>query len=154
MKAPEEYRAAAQHIYDGVPFLVWLGLEVLEASPDHVLASIRSREDLIGNPHPYILHGGVICTVMDSVGGVLGILKYLDEVEAQGDEAALEEARKRMNRIATIDMRADFLSPGRGTTFFCEGKILRLGGHVIVSRTEFRNEQDVLIAVGTSSYNY
>jgi acyl-coenzyme A thioesterase PaaI-like protein len=154
VRTPEEYRAAAQHIYDDVPFLRWLGLEVLEASPDRVLASIGSREDLIGNPHPHILHGGVICAVMDSVGGVLGILKYLDEVEAQGDDAAFQEAKERTKRLATIDLRADFLSPGRGNTFLCEGKILRLGGHVIVSRTEFRNEQDVLIAVGTSSYNY
>ena len=51
-------------------------------------------------------------------------------------------------------MRADFLSPGRGSEFFCEGTILRLGRHVCVSRTEFRNEEGTLIAIGTSSYNY
>jgi uncharacterized protein (TIGR00369 family) len=154
VKTPEEFKAFAQSIYDAVPFLDWLGLTVLEASPDRLLASIRSREELIGNPHPYILHGGVISTVMDSVGGIVGILKYVDEAQREGGEEAFEPAWERMKKIATIDMRADFLSPGRGNEFFCEGTILRLGRHVCVSRTEFRNEDGVLIAVGTSSYNY
>lgn len=153
---PEEYRAYAQSIYDGVPFLRWMGVKVLEASPDRVLASIEAREELVGNPHPrpHILHGGVISTIMDSVGGLVGILKYLDEVRAQGDGDAYEEARERTKRMATIDMRADFLSPGRGEEFFCEGTTLRLGRHVVVSRMEFRNDEGILIAIGTASYNY
>ncbi len=154
MKTAEEYRAIARSIYDGVPFLKWLGLEVIEASPDRVLASFVMRDELIGNPHPYILHGGVISTVMDSVGGLVGILRYLDDVHAQGDEDAFDEAMERTKKMATIDMRADFLSPGRGKEFFCEGTILRLGRHVVVSRMEFRNEDGALIAVGTGSYNY
>jgi acyl-coenzyme A thioesterase PaaI-like protein len=154
VKSPEEIKAIAQGIYDGVPFLNWLGVKVREASPERVMASFEAREDLIGNPHPYILHGGVISTVMDSVGGLVGILKYLDSVKTQGDQDAYDQAVERVNMMATIDMRSDFLSPGRGKEFFCEGTVLRLGRHVVVSRMECRNEEGTLIAVGTGSYNY
>jgi acyl-coenzyme A thioesterase PaaI-like protein len=150
----EQNRQLAQGIYDAVPFLAWMGLKVVEASPDRVLASIKNRDDLIGNPHPHILHGGVISTVMDSVGGMVGILKFLERVQHEGDEQDKAGAAERLNKMATIDMRADFLSPGWGKEFFCEGHILRLGQHVVVSRMEFRNEENTLIAVGTGTYNY
>jgi uncharacterized protein (TIGR00369 family) len=144
-------RALARAIFDSVPFLAWLGIEVTEASPEGVVARFRAREELIGNPHQRILHGGVISAVMDSVGGLVGILKY---IESLGEDGVGEEASERVMKLATIDMRADFLSPGRGTEFVCEGHVLRLGRHVVVSRMEFRNEEGTLIAVGTGSYNY
>lgn len=150
----EDHRKLAQSIFDSVPFLAWIGLEVEEASADRVTASFRSREDLIGNPHPHILHGGIISSVMDSVGGLVGILNYLDGVRRNESEEAYNEALQRTNRLATIDMRSDFLLPGRGNTFSCEGRILRLGRHVVVARMELRNEEGELIAVGTGTYNY
>jgi uncharacterized protein (TIGR00369 family) len=148
-----QYLEIARSIFDGVPFLRLIGVTVQRAGPDEVLASFGSRPDLIGNPHSRILHGGVISSVMDSVGGLVAIMKFLQSVEDEAPDVR-ERAMARMTRLATIDMRSDYLSPGRGDRFFCEGTILRLGRHVIVSRMSFRNDDDALIAVGTGTYNY
>ena len=55
--------------------------------------------------------------------------------------------------MGTIDMRIDYIRPGRGTHFLATGHILRLGHSVAVTRTEFVNNEGVLIAVGTSTYS-
>ncbi len=49
-------------------------------------------------------------------------------------------------------MRIDYLVPGKGMHFVASGNILRVGNKVGVVRTELRNEQDVLIAVGTGTF--
>ncbi len=148
-----DYLALGRGIFDSVPFLRLIGVKVLQASPDLVRASFVKREELIGNPHQRILHGGAISSVMDSVGGLVAIMKFLESVKDEAPEAQ-ENATARIMKLATIDMRADFLLPGRGEEFFCEASILRRGGHVIVSRMEFRNEEGHLLAVGTGTYNY
>ncbi len=154
MNAPIDIQGLARSIFDAVPFLRLLGIEVVSASPEKVVASLAAREDLVGNPHQQILHGGVISAVMDSVGGLVAILKYMSTLDVDGDPEAYMKALERVAKFATIDMRADYLSPGRGTRFVCEGTILRLGRHVVVSRMEFRNEENALVAVGTGTYNY
>jgi len=154
VSAPPDMKGLAEAIFQSVPFLSWIGVEIVEATPDHVIAAFKPRDELIGNPHQQILHGGIISAVMDSVGGLVGILKYLETVSEEEKQDAYAEAFKRVTKFATIDMRADFLSPGRGTGFVCEGRILRLGRHVVVSRMEFRNGEGTLIAVGTGTYNY
>jgi len=146
--------AVGRKIFSTVPFLSLVGLEIVEASPTHAVGRIRPRPDLIGNPHQQILHGGVISTVMDSVGGLVGILNYLYSAAEEGAPEKWNEAMARIVKIATIDMRSDYLSPGRGEWFVCEGRLLRLGNHVVASRTEFRNDAGRLIAVGTGTYNY
>ena len=148
-----DYLSVGRNIFSNVPFLNLIGVKVLEACPEKVVASFAYRDDLIGNHHHRILHGGVISTVMDSVGGLVAIMKFLQSVEDEAPDVQ-EKAMGRLTKLATIDMRADYLLPGRGEEFFCEGHILRLGRHVIASRMEFRNEAGDLIAVGTGTYNY
>jgi uncharacterized protein (TIGR00369 family) len=55
--------------------------------------------------------------------------------------------------MSTIDMRVDYIRPGRGKTFFSTGELLRLGNKVAVVRTVFHNEEDVLIAAATGTYH-
>jgi acyl-coenzyme A thioesterase PaaI-like protein len=55
-------------------------------------------------------------------------------------------------RIGTIDMRVDYLRPGRGERFQSSGTVMRTGNKVAVTRMELRNEKDIMIAVGTGAY--
>lgn len=64
----------------------------------------------------------------------------------------MEKLIKRFTGMATIDSRIDYIRPGKGKHFFATGYILRLGHRVAVTRTEFANEESILIAVGTSTY--
>ena len=49
-------------------------------------------------------------------------------------------------------MRIDYLRPGRGTCFSSSGTVMRTGKKVAVTRMELRNQDDILIAVGTGAY--
>lgn len=132
-----------------MPFNKYLGLKIDSISKDGVVVKIDMRNELIGNFEKNILHGGVISAILDFTGSVITQLHVLNEMR----DATLDKVVKRLSNMGTIDMRIDYIRPGKGAHFLATGHILRLGHHVAVTRTEFVNHEGVLIAVGTSTYN-
>ena len=106
------------------------------------------REDLIGNVFHRTLHGGVISAVLDAVGGMTASAS----LEARADGLAKEEVKAMFARVGTIDLRVDYLRPGRGQQFSARGRIMRAGRKVAVVRMEMHNEKKILVAVGTGTY--
>jgi uncharacterized protein (TIGR00369 family) len=54
--------------------------------------------------------------------------------------------------MGTIDMRVDYLRPGRGERFIATSRLLRAGNKVSVARVELHNDQGVYIATATATY--
>ena len=106
------------------------------------------RDELLGNPIYRTLHGGVISSILDIAGGHTVYLQVFREVR----EKPFEKQVERLSKIGTIDLRVDYIRPGKGEHFTATGSILRLGNKIAVTRMELRNEADVLIAVGTGTY--
>jgi len=131
-----------------MPFNKYLGLKIDSISTDGAVVRIDMRDDLIGNFEKNILHGGVISTLLDFTGGVIAQIHIINEMK----DASLDKIVKRLTSMGTIDMRIDYMRPGKGNYFLATGHILRLGHKVAVTRTEFTNDEGVLIAVGTSTY--
>ena len=52
----------------------------------------------------------------------------------------------------TIDLRVDYLRPGRGERFTATSTLLRAGNKVAVARVELHNEAQVYIASATATY--
>jgi uncharacterized protein (TIGR00369 family) len=94
------------------------------------------------------LHGGVISSVLDATGGLSVSVSLLEKLQGE----PVEEFEKRMAHIGTIDLRVDYLRPGRGKTFRAVSAIMRTGKKVAVTRMELHNDESVLIAVGTGTY--
>jgi len=115
---------------------------------DEGVVSFDLRDELIGNPIFRILHGGVISSILDIAGGHTVHIKVFEVVR----EKPFDKQIERLSKIGTIDLRIDYLRPGRGKHFTAKGHILRMGNKVAVVRTELRNEESVLIAVGTGTY--
>jgi len=115
---------------------------------DEGVVSFDLRDELIGNPIFRILHGGVISSILDIAGGHTVHIKVFEAVR----EKPFDKQIERLSKIGTIDLRIDYLRPGRGKHFTAKGHILRMGNKVAVVRTELRNEESVLIAVGTGTY--
>jgi uncharacterized protein (TIGR00369 family) len=115
---------------------------------DEGVVSFDLRDELIGNPIFRILHGGVISSILDIAGGHTVHIKVFEEVREKPFDKQLE----RLSKIGTIDLRIDYLRPGRGQHFTAKGCILRMGKKVAVTRMELRNEDSILIAVGTGTY--
>jgi len=52
----------------------------------------------------------------------------------------------------TIDIRVDYLMPGKGEHLIASGTFLRKGNQILAIRTELHNEKNELIAIGTATY--
>lgn len=138
--------------FDNTPFVRLIGMTLVHASNEEVRARFDMKPELVGNVHKQILHGGVIATALDMVGGMMGLVAVYQRMKE--DSVPREERYMRLMRLGTIDMRVDYLSPGRGEHFEASATLLRVGKKVFVTRMELRNDSDDLIAAGTATYLY
>jgi uncharacterized protein (TIGR00369 family) len=144
----DEVLAIIHDVVEKIPFNKVLGLAVESLELDRPSVKLTMREELIGNFIRGSLHGGVISSTLDFMGGLvafLGVLKTLAGLPAP-------EMAARFAKIGTIDLRIDYLRPGLGRHFVATGYVLRAGKKVAVTRMELHNERRDLIAVGTGAY--
>ena len=135
-------------VYENLPFNRLLGLSVANLKLDEAGFSFAMRSELIGNAVHGILHGGVISAVLDTTGGITATASAIKRKQG----LSRDEIAAWIARIGTIDMRVDYLRPGRGNRFKSTGTVMRTGNKVAVTRMELSNEENVLIAVGTGAY--
>ena len=155
-KSKEEIQAHLESLYPGmkqsfenIPFHKTLGLTLGSISESGVEFTFKLDEKLLGNPYQKILHGGVICGVIDATGGAASSVgAYLNLFIND----AKPEEYKRLEKIGTVGLHIDFLRPGIGDTFTCKGILNRAGSKIISISMELRNENDVLIAIGGGSF--
>jgi uncharacterized protein (TIGR00369 family) len=141
-KIKTEIRRAFEQI---IPFNRVLGLRI--DSLDFKAPRLRfdMRPELVGNPVRQILHGGVISATLDVVGGLAIALASITR-------KAQETPARHFPDIGTIDLRIDYLRPGRGHYFVATGRVVRLGGRVAVAHMELVNDTDEQIATGSAAY--
>jgi len=131
-----------------LPFNRLIGLKIKSISLEKVKTEFTMHTDLIGNPVQKTLHGGVTSTVLDATGGLVASAGIIQRMNAEPTETVLEQ----FSRVGTIDLRVDYLRPGRGEAFTAEANIMRSGRKVAVTRMALNNEEGLLIAVGTGTY--
>ena len=131
-----------------IPFNKVLGLKIESLKVEEVRVKFEMKDAFVGNYVHGILHGGVISAVLDTTGGLTASLGVLQKMAGQTPE----KIGKSLTKIGTIDLRIDYLRPGKGNYFVAKGSIMRAGRRVSVTRMELYNDQDVLIAVGTGTY--
>lgn len=136
--------------FNSVPFTQAMGLNIKEMTADKITAEFAMQPQLIGNVFKQVLHGGVIATALDTVGGAMAMSGAYIALKG----TPKEERTARINRLATIDMRIDYLKAGRGELFTATAYLLRVGKQICVTRMELHNEKQELLAVGTASYMY
>ena len=134
--------------FDQMPFNRLLGLHVSHFSSEKVEVSFAWSDTLVGNPLQHILHGGVISSVLDTAGGIMAVSSALGRLT----DVVPAELATRLGKMSTIDIRTDYLRPGRGESFVASAQVIRSGNKVAVCRMELHNELGVHIAVGTGTY--
>ncbi len=122
-----------------IPFNRFLGLKVMHVERGFVRIQIPFRDELVGDFMRPALHGGVISTVIDVAGGF----------------AVWTHLENERGRVSTIDLRVDYLRPGRLTTILAEARVVRAGNRVGVVdvRVFHPDAEDVTIATGKGVYN-
>jgi uncharacterized protein (TIGR00369 family) len=122
---------------DHVPFNRLLGIHVDFMEKGKAVFSLPFREDLIGDPRRPAIHGGVISTLMDAVGGAA--------VWSELEEADL---------VSTVDLLVDYLQPGGQSKLIAEAVVIRIGNRVAVTQiTVFQEGLKDPIASGRAVYN-
>lgn len=131
-----------------IAFNRFLGLTILSMGTDEASVRLTMREEFVGNFARGILHGGVISATLDATAGLVAY----SSLASEASEMSREERFARFSRVGTIDMRVDFLRPGRGNCFIASARTLRKGSRVSVIHTEMHDETGEMIASGTCTY--
>jgi uncharacterized protein (TIGR00369 family) len=125
-----------------------LGLKVMSIKPDLVLGRLNMRTDLVGYYSDSQIHGGVISTCLDAIGGMAVTAAIAGRYIEEPPNARLH----RIGKIRTIDMRIDYLRPGIGEWFELRADVVRLGSRVAHTHMEFLGSDSKLLATGSGAY--
>jgi uncharacterized protein (TIGR00369 family) len=121
-----------------IPFNKWLGMKIEHMERGHVIASIPWRPEIVGDPTVPALHGGVIGAVADATGG-MAVWSLLDNPAS---------------RLSTVDMRVDYLRPGKQEKLIASSHVVRLGARLGWAdvRLYHPGRENELIATGRAVY--
>ncbi len=142
------FKIIKERFVNEVPFLKLLGIKVSKFDYPEVEMVLNWNNELVGNIVQKSLHGGVTAAILDSVGGLVAIGNFISTEK----NLTADYLKNRIGRMGTIDMRVDYLLPGRGTIFTATGRVIRAGKRVTVCRMEMHNDKNDCIALGTGSY--
>jgi len=134
--------------YNKSPFFHHCGM-TMRVVDAQIQGVIEMNSSLIGNVVFEILHGGVAATMLDSIGGIVAMA----EIYRSG-KGELADRIRQVTRLATTDMRVDYLAPGRGKQFIATAEVLRLGRKGCTMRMNLHNDESKLIATAIATYVY
>lgn len=132
-----------------VPFNKLLGFKLASLEPKNPRVRFEMRPELIGNPQRQILHGGVIASVLDLMAGVVVHVALFDK---DSEHLMSKDGHPVFPNIGTIDLRVDYLRPGRGAWFEASGEVVRMGKRIAVAHMRLENDAGELIATGSAAY--
>jgi uncharacterized protein (TIGR00369 family) len=144
MKKADYIALVSNIIENHIPFNKVLGLRLESMDPKAPKLAFDMRPELVGNARRGILHGGVISAVLDATGG-FAIMLALAKEPKPGEKLSFPN-------MGTIDLRVDYLRPGRGKHFVSTAKVVRLGNRIAVTHMELANDQGELISTGAAAY--
>jgi uncharacterized protein (TIGR00369 family) len=145
MMKKADYIALVSNIIENhIPFNKVLGLRLESMDPKAPKLAFDMRPELVGNARRGILHGGVISAVLDATGG-FAIMLALAKEPKPGEKLSFPN-------MGTIDLRVDYLRPGRGKHFVSTAKVVRLGNRIAVTHMELANDEGELISTGAAAY--
>ena len=125
---PPATRELLQLAIDNQPFTRWTRAELVDVEPGFVSLRMDMRENEMTQHHGF-LHGGLIAFLADNVAAYAAATLVGDVLSAQ--------------------FNLNFLSPGVGTGFRAEGRVVKAGKRQAVVAVEVRSEgpEEKLIAV-------
>lgn len=112
----------------GIPHNSALGIEFTQFNEGQAASWLPYDERFVGNPVTGVLHGGVITALLDATCGAAVFAKLLGG---------------RATRIATLDLRIDYLKPAApGQRVQCKAECYKLTRHMAFVRGLAFHEDD------------
>ena len=128
--------AEIQEMLDASPFNLFLGLTVVTADPIKQEVTMRTpmRPEFERRPGSKQWHGGVIASVIDTVGDfAVGMMV------GRG--------------LPTVNFRVDYLKPAVDTALIVVSRVRRAGKSVGVADVDVFDEKGALLAIGRGTYS-
>ncbi|MBG0777098.1 MAG: PaaI family thioesterase [Desulfovibrionaceae bacterium] len=105
-----DFRDLVEH---RIPFNAFLGVRVHSVEPGVCRLLMPFRDELLGDTRRGAIHGGVISMLVDTAGG-----------------CAVWSMCNMDDRIATIDLRVDYLKPAQNCDLIADASVKLLGNRV------------------------
>jgi 1,4-dihydroxy-2-naphthoyl-CoA hydrolase len=116
-----------------LPFGILLGIRVISAAPERVIAEMKVREDMC--TRPAVLHGGALMALADTLGGCATSLNLRDGAAT-----------------TTIESKTNSLAPAPvGTTVSAECVAIHRGRRTMVWQTRVTSERGKPLAIVTQT---
>ncbi len=128
--------AEIQEMLNASPFNLFLGLTVVTADPVKQEVTMRTpmRPEFERRPGSKQWHGGVIASVIDTVGDfAVGMMV------GRG--------------LPTVNFRVDYLKPAVDTALIVVSRVRRAGKSVGVADVDVFDEKGALLAIGRGTYS-
>lgn len=119
------------------PYLEWMGMTLKEWSPGYAEMHLPVSKRL-GNRTGRV-HGGVICTLLDSVSGYSGLYAPPGAPELHS---------------LTLSLTTNFLDSRDGKVLVGKGYVERKGRSVFFTRAEVWVDDDLLVATAVGTFKY
>lgn len=120
----EQKIMAIRQFLDMMPSNKIFGLEILEFNAESLLLKVPFKEEFIGDFAQRRWHGGILASIADSAGGMMGALTF----ESYND------------RINTIDMRVDYLHRTHDVAIYAKATIIKSGKRIVVVDVDLYHE--------------
>lgn len=138
MQLPQrlQFDTACEFLTARVPHSRELGMRLTACADGHAAGEQPYDRRLVGNPETGEIAGGVVTTLVDSICGM----------------AVLSKLRQ-LQRIATVDLRVDYLRPALAErTLYCVADCYRVTHHIAFVRAAVHDgapDNPIANAVGT-----
>jgi uncharacterized protein (TIGR00369 family) len=114
-----------------------------------LILRIDTRPQLLGNYTRDMIHGGVILSLLDAVGGMQAFREVIRRDPAQSESLGMEVLKK----VSTISLSTQFLRPGVGYSFYASANVQRLGRKVAFLEMQMMNQDHLAIAAANGVYS-
>ncbi len=121
-----------------IAFNKFLGVRAITLDPGSVVLEIPFRDELIGDPLRRAIHGGVLSALADTAGGF----------------AVWNSLEDERSRVSTIDLRVDYLRPGRPEDVRAHATLVRAGKTVGVADVRIYHPSDEATSIATGKGVY
>ncbi len=135
--------------FNATPYHQHIGL-VLNYEQGKLKGHFSKQTSLIGNSVRNMVHGGLMSSVFDAVGGVLCSLELIEHYRNLEPRQAI----RKLNRLCTTDLSIHYHAPAKAEHFYCTGKVVHRGSSTCHVTMEMHDEHSTLLATAQGSYMY
>jgi uncharacterized protein (TIGR00369 family) len=120
-----------------IPHLRAIGFELIELTREYAVGRMPYRIEHVGNPLTGVVHGGIVTTLLDTVGGA-AVIGHLGKALT----------------MATLDLRIDYLRPSTPQhDLFARVECYKLTRNVAFTRgMAYNNDPDDPLASMSATY--